>query len=135
MIGGVPTPAPTAKLVAFVAIMLVGCMNPAPNNEPAVVTYEVSFSAERVDIHYKNATGGTTSVSASNNVKKVIGNEEETWTQEEPLPDDGLAYISAQIGSGYGGEVTVSIKRRGYQTKTSTSSGQYAIADASARYR
>lgn len=125
------------RVVALVAVMsLIGCGAPTPSVPPSV-TYEVTFSAKYVDIHYKNSTGGTTSVSAVENkvYKQGTGAAQETWTQEISLPEDGFAYISAQISYSEGGEVTVSIKRAGYQTKTSTSSGQYAIADASARYR
>lgn len=83
------------------------------------VKYEVTGSAQSVDITYQNEDGGTSQVS------------DVTLPWSITFTGDTLdfVYISAQ-NQGETGTVTVTIYRDAEQFKSSTSSGAYVIASA-----
>ena len=111
----------------FIIIGFRACiLSPSPTS-PTIphtplpeVIYEITGTAERVDVTLSNATGGTEQYS------------------DVPLPkeysynsfSDSFVYISAQNQGEYG-TVIVSIYVNGVLFKTSTSSGAYVIATAS----
>lgn len=81
------------------------------------VKYEVTGSASRVSMTYKNAEGGT---------------EQKEWivpyTKEFKMKNGDFVYIAAQsVGTGFA-EVTCTIYVDGKKFKTSTSSGEFVIA-------
>jgi len=88
--------------------------------QPPEVMYEITGTAQTVDVTLSNATGGTEQYSIVRLPKKYI------YTSFV----DRFAYISAQ-NRGTSGTVTVSIYLNGELFKTSSSSGAYVIATAS----
>jgi len=84
------------------------------------VVYEITGSAESVNVTLANGTGGTEQYSFAYIPKKYAYSS---------FPESFL-YISAQNNGEYG-TVTVSIYVNGKMFKTSSSSGAYVIADAS----
>lgn len=83
------------------------------------VRYEVTGSAETVDITYQNADGGTSQLSG------VTLPWSTTFTGQAL----DFVYVSAQ-NKGETGTVTATIYRDGEQFKSSTSEGAYVIASA-----
>lgn len=96
-----------------------------PIQQPAYsgpeVEYEITGSAQSVSVTLENATGGTEQESTVY--------LPHTYTYDQ-FPGSFL-YISAQ-NNGEAGSVTVTIRVNGNVIKTSTSSGAYVIASASA---
>ena len=93
------------------------------------VIYEITGTAMSADVTLSNATGGTEQFS---NIQwsHVTGAPGYEYTYES-FPASFL-YISAQ-NQGESGSVTVNIYYEGNLIKTSTSTGAYVIATASAR--
>ncbi|MDP3878709.1 MAG: hypothetical protein Q8Q07_00170 [Dehalococcoidales bacterium] len=87
---------------------------------PPKIIYEITGTADEVDVTLNNATGGTEQYSSVSVPKKYSFSS---------FPDSFL-YISAQNQGEYG-TVRVSIYVDGKLFKTSSSSGAYVIADAS----
>ncbi len=84
------------------------------------VKYEVTGSAQSVDITYQNEDGGTSQVSDAS----------VPWSYTFTGETLNFVYVSAQ-NNGETGTVTVTIYKDGEQFKSSTSSGAYVIASAS----
>ena len=84
------------------------------------VTYEVTGSANAVDVTYENDDGGTSQE----------GEVPVPWSYTFTGEPGDFVYISAQ-NQGESGSVTATIITDGDTFKTSTSSGAYVIATAS----
>jgi MmpS family membrane protein len=110
--------------IVGMALALTSCGSAVnqPSNE---VSYDVTGTATHADIVYENAEGGTSEIVGASLPWNL------SWTgarSGEPL------YISAQITVATGGDVTVTIAKDGATVKTSTASGDDAVATASATY-
>ena len=84
------------------------------------IKYEVTGTADTVNITYKNEDGGT---SQANGVSMP-------WTHTFKAQPGDSVYLSAQ-NNGESGAVTVSIFKEGSEFKKSSSSGPFCIAIAS----
>ncbi|MEA3475104.1 MAG: MmpS family transport accessory protein [Candidatus Cloacimonadota bacterium] len=106
-------------LFAFVILLvvLIGC---SIFDFSIDVKYEVTGSANKVDVTYANKDEGT---SQANDVSIP-------WSYSFEGEGDQFVYISAQ-NQGQSGSVTVTIYRDGKKFKRSTSTGAYCIASAS----
>ena len=87
-------------------------------NKNYLVKYEVLANSS-FDVNYTNSTGG-------NDNSKGVSHWERTVT----LKGSDFAYLSAQKTAG-SGSITVNLYVNGVLKQTSTSSGEYSIADAS----
>ena len=115
-------------IVCIIAIVTGVCVS--ESNEPArsyvespkshyLVTYEVTGTAERVDVTYQNDEGG---ISQCSDVRLP-------WSRLLlSRPGDYVSVLAQNQGDS--GTVTVPIYRAGVQFKTTTSYGAYVIASA-----
>lgn len=98
-----------------------------PSYSGPVVVYEITGTAEKVNITLSNDTGGTEQSYTYLNPTKTLSTP---WRREYYSFPNRFLYISAQNQGEYG-TVTVSIYVNGELFKTSSSSGAYVIASAS----
>jgi hypothetical protein len=112
---------PLAVALVFVASICSCGKNQLFGPTAYEIEYRVTGTASRVDVTYTNRDGGTSQESS-----RTV-----PWSHEFECGHDNFLYISAQ-NNGSSGSVTVTIYKNGTAIKTSTSSGAYVIATASA---
>jgi hypothetical protein len=109
-------------VIAVIAIVAIIAICVSAGNELSKtygVKYEVTGSAQSVDLTYQNEDGGTSQLS----------DVSLPWSLSFKGDALDFVYISAQ-NQGETGTVTATIYRDGEQFKSSTSSGAYVIASA-----
>jgi len=112
-------------LTILLSLILFACeSNPKEPDDPepttATVKYEVTGTAQTVDITLSNKEEGTSQ----------FGDVSVPWSMSFVAPRGNFVYLSAQ-NQGQTGTVICTIYINGDQFKSSTSSGAYVIATAS----
>ena len=107
-------------IITMFMVAILSCIIGCGDFFKIKVKYEVTGSANRVDVTYENEDGG---ISQENNV--IV-----PWSYSFKGDSGDFVYISAQ-NQGESGTVTVTIYKDGSKFKRSTSSGAYCIASAS----
>lgn len=105
-------------IASLLVLASVACDNPLDSS--IRVKYEVTGTANTVDVTYENEDGGTSQES----------DVSVPWSYTFDGEPGDFVYISAQ-NQGESGSVTVTIYTDGDEFKSSTSEGSYVIATAS----
>ena len=106
------------KLILIVALLLIACSNPFDSS--ITVKYEVTGSAELVNVTYQNNNGGISQIT-----DVVL-----PWSMTFSGNPEDYVYLSAQ-NQGETGSITVTIYKDNDIFKSATSSGSYVVASVS----
>lgn len=106
------------QLVLFVTLLLMACSNPFDSS--IAVKYEVTGTAELVNVTYQNNNGGISQVTDASL----------PWSMTFSGNPEDYVYLSAQ-NQEETGSITVTIYKNNDVFKSATSTGSYVVASVS----
>ena len=106
------------QILVIVALLLTACTNPFDSS--ITVKYEVTGSAELVNVTYQNNNGGISQIT-----DVVL-----PWSMTFSGNPEDYVYLSAQ-NQGETGSITVTIFKNDDVFKSATSTGSYVVASVS----